>query len=305
MAFELIYTSAERGLRPGTRGFCTVAHTKGMLPQTVQLLEALSAYKNLYAINDGGQDAPEPVAWSHITNHLAGRNVSVVSRVGPTAADHTGRSNKLAHHVLINQRERPAGGPAWLSAQPGFFQEAWSGTPHLIDTPKTIPEGDIAPAPAHAWAAVTGDAAYAALPANAFLANPDGLVIIAFAPGSDMLPLISESLALLEPAQRWRVTYSTYFTMLAAGATCAWRCCIAGSDALRDARRNPRATIIDLTGQLPTPPTGPLADMARDGRPHPNPTKQEPPTEQHTRKFILLSNRNINMLNLKPRKPDI
>ena len=48
MAHELIYTSAERGLRPGTRGYCTVAYTHGMMPQTLQLLEALSAYRSMY-----------------------------------------------------------------------------------------------------------------------------------------------------------------------------------------------------------------------------------------------------------------
>ena len=52
MAKELIYTSAERGLRPGTRGYCTVAHTRGMRPQTIQILEGLSAYKNLYPVHD-------------------------------------------------------------------------------------------------------------------------------------------------------------------------------------------------------------------------------------------------------------
>ena len=35
MALELVYTSAARGLRAGTSGFCTVAMTKGMPPALV------------------------------------------------------------------------------------------------------------------------------------------------------------------------------------------------------------------------------------------------------------------------------
>ena len=306
MAYELIYTSAERGLRPGTRGFCTVAHTKGMPPHLIQLMEALSAYKNLYGVHDA-QDAAEPVAWSHITSNLAGRGVSVLSRVCAATPDHTGRSNKIAHHILVNTRERADGGPAWVSMQEGFMLNAWEGSPHIIDAPKAIPQGDYEPAPANAWAAATGDAAYAALLPEAFKSNPDGIVVLAFAPGMDMMPLIAESLALVEPSMRWRVTYSTYFTSLPAGAICNWRCCVADSEELRDARRNPKALVIDLTGVLPPVPTGALADYARSGRiivvPKPS-SESATESSASSRKFVVMSNRNINMLNLKPRRSE-
>ncbi len=305
MAYELIYTSAERGLRPGTRGFCTVAHTRGMQPHLIQLMEALSAYKNLYGVHDA-QDGAEPVAWSHITSSLAGHGVSVLSRVGATKADHTGRSNKIAHHVLVNSRERADGGPAWVCQQAGFLLDSWEGLPHLIDAPKEIPQGDYELAPANAWAAATGDAAYAALLPEAFKSNPDGIVVLAFAPGMDMLPLIAESLMLVEPSMRWRVTFSTYFTSLPAGAVCNWRCCVANSDELRDAKRNPKALVFDLTAPLPPVPTGTLAELARSGRivVTPKPTPSDSGGAGDSRKFVVMSNRNINMLNLKPRRPE-
>ena len=44
MALELIYTSAVRGLRAGTSGFCTVAMTKGLPPALVPRLEALGIF---------------------------------------------------------------------------------------------------------------------------------------------------------------------------------------------------------------------------------------------------------------------
>ena len=302
MAYELIYTSAERGLRPGTRGFCTVAHTQGMPPQQIQLLEALSAYKNLYSVHDA-QEKAEPIAWSHIMSNLVGRSASIVSRVGATVADHTGRSNKLAHHVLLQQRERPVGGPAWLCQQAGFLRETWDEQPHVINEMKEIPAGDYEAAPATAWEALTGDPAYAAFLPNAFKANGDAVTVIAFAPGTDMLALIAESLALLEPSQRWNVTFSTYFTQLAVGATCSWRCCVADSDTLRDAKRNPRTTILDLTGPLPPVPTGPLAELARTGQRPTTPRIQvaKHDEQEKPKKFVLMGNRNINQLTLKPR----
>lgn len=303
MAYELVYTSAERGLRPGTRGFCTVAHTRGIQPQMIQLLEALSAYKSPFGTMST-QDAPAPVAWSHLTGNLLGHSSSVISRVCATDPDHTGRSNKLAHHVLVQARERCAGGPAWLCQQENFLLDVWNDQPHIIDAQKAIPEGDCENLRATAWEALTGDAGYAAFLAEAFRASPDGIAVLAFKPGMDMLPLIAESLALVEPSLRWRVTFSTYFTSLPAGATCGWRCCVAGSDAFREASRNPKAVVLNLTESLPPAPTGALADLARRGRIVVE-RKADPAAPEHSaKKFVLMNNRNINMLNLKPRRMD-
>lgn len=307
MAYELIYTSAERGLRPGTRGFCTVAYTRGMPPAQVQLLEAMSAYKNLYAVHEESA-ATEPVGWSHLRSRLTGRDATILSRVSPIAADHTGRSNKLAHHVLIPAHERVGGGPAWVSQQPEFFIDSWSGPAHYLESPKPLPVGDPVFGIAHSWEALTGDAGHAACLAEAFLSNPDGIVLVIFAPGLDLLPLLAESMALLPSRERWQVTYNTYFTGLPVGATCNWRCCVAGSVFCRESGRLPGVKIIDLTTELPPPPESDLTELARQGQPETEEQttpKTEPDTERRPRrKLAPTSQRNINMLNLKPRKPE-
>ena len=100
MASELIYTSAERGLRPGTRGYCTVAHTRGLAPAALQVMEALSAYKSLYGVHEE-VFADNPISFSHYCSTLLGRSVSVLSRVSPVQAVYW-CSNKLAHHVLLH-----------------------------------------------------------------------------------------------------------------------------------------------------------------------------------------------------------
>ncbi|MDD4097471.1 MAG: hypothetical protein PHC30_01750 [Lentisphaeria bacterium] len=306
MAYELIYTSAERGLRPGTRGFCTVAFTRGMPPPQVQLLEAMSAYKNLYGVHEEST-AQEPVSWSHFRSNLAGRDATILSRVGPMAADHTGRTNKLAHHVLVHARERAPGGPVWVSRQPGFFVESWAEPAHYLEMPKAIPQGDGAAGKAVAWEALTGDAGHAASLAEAYLANTSGIVLVIFAPGMDLLPLLGEAMALLPAAVRWQVTYSTYFTGLPAGATCSWRCCVAGSVVSRETSRLPRVTTLDLTAPLPPAPGGRLADLARHGRPAGpvrEPSAEAPPVPAPPARPGSLSSRRLNMLNLKPRKPE-
>jgi hypothetical protein len=53
---ELIYTSAPRGLKPGSCGFCTVVGTHGMSAALMQRLEALSGYRQVYPPHD-------PNAW--------------------------------------------------------------------------------------------------------------------------------------------------------------------------------------------------------------------------------------------------
>lgn len=298
MAHQLLYTSAEKGLRPGTRGFCTVAYTKGLAPAHIQLLEALSGYKGLQGTDS---DSTSPVAFCHYQSNLLGRDFSILSRLAAIPPDHTGRSNKLAHHYLIHKRERPANGPAWLSLQPEFFQTSWTPPPRLLDQTALPPATYAPPSPAHAWGELTGDCGLASLPAREFLENPAQPLYLVFRPGLEMLPLLAESLALLPPDKRWEVTYNTFFTQLPAGTLCAWRCVTPDAEILREARRTGRGKILDLTaGQLPAPPDDALTDAARHGLPK-SPAPREDTKPPSPPKFRLLPPRPVNTLNLKPR----
>ena len=298
MAHELIYTSAERGLRPGTRGYCTVAYTHGMMPQTLQLLEALSAYRSMYNSAQEAAAVTEPVSWSHYKVTLLGRMSSVLSRISPNGVDHTNRSNKLAHHILISSRERPTGGPLWLSSQEGMFIERWEGGPRMLDMAKTLPQGDETDFSCARWKELTGDAGQAGMLASHFHSTPDKPVFLAFEPGMDMFGLLREAMALLSPEERWNVTYNTYFTSLPAGATCVWRCCVPDSEALREGRRNPKAIVMDLTKGLPPPPDNDYVRMARTGE---GPLRMAQSEKEEKPKFKLIVRREINQLNMKPR----
>ena len=126
MSQELHYTSVPRGLKPGSRGFCTVACTPQMPGPLVERLESLSGYQPVYPPHDPAA-ARNPINFSHMQAALGGRIVSVLSRVGPAGLDYSGRTNKYAHHVVLEANERPAGGPAWLLSQPGFLQAPGRG----------------------------------------------------------------------------------------------------------------------------------------------------------------------------------
>ena len=52
MSQELHYTSVPRGLKPGSRGFCTVGMTPHMPGPLVDRLEALSGYQPFFPPHD-------------------------------------------------------------------------------------------------------------------------------------------------------------------------------------------------------------------------------------------------------------
>jgi len=52
MTQEILYTSAPAGLKPGSRGFCTVVATEGMAKNLAQTLESLSVYRHFFPPHD-------------------------------------------------------------------------------------------------------------------------------------------------------------------------------------------------------------------------------------------------------------
>ncbi len=262
MAKELIYTSSERGLRPGTRGFCTVAYTTGMRADCVQLLESLSAYRDISQLQHCSKG---PTAFSHYRYTLTGSPMNIVSRIGPAKADHTYRSNKIAHHVVLSAQERPAGGPAWLCAQEDFFCDVWNEEPHRIAVPKPVPRKAVQTTKADHWEKYTGDAGWAGVLAESFMRSPNRIAAIIYPLGTDVLSLFLESSLLLPESKRWQITFNTYFTFLPTGANCVWRGCLLGSEAERDVRRNSNLLLIDLTKPMGKAPESPLTTAARQG----------------------------------------
>jgi len=265
VAFELIYTSVEKGIKPGSKGFCTVAFTDGMPANYIQIAESLSAYRNLYPPHDVNYPK-NPVAFSHLSFVVGGRELHFVTRVSAFGSDYSGRNNKLAHSIILRNSEFLEQGPVSVMQSGGFFRESWDEEPHLFRTEKkvTVAAAPVSPQ-AKAWQQATGDAGWAGFLAQAYLDEPNRSAYLVFNPGMDVLPLIAEAVALMPPEFRWKVTFNTYFISEVRGSTCAWRCVLPDSPLLSTARRS-GDTIIDLTAPLgKCNATGPLVEAARSG----------------------------------------
>jgi hypothetical protein len=154
-------------------------------------------------------------------------------------------------------------------AQPDFSVTAWDGVTRTLESgrkPKGGGEG-FQELPAGwkwgAWKQAAGDAGWAA--ALAEIGKSGQVQSVVFPPGMDVLPLVAEALSLLEPSERWKVTFSTYHTKLPAGVNCQWRFLLAGTPEADALLRNPRSGAWDLTAKLGAAPETPLAQAARDG----------------------------------------
>ncbi|WP_010585440.1 GAP1-N2 domain-containing protein [Schlesneria paludicola] len=247
MAQELLYTSAPRGLKPGSRGFCTVLATQGMPAPLASAVEALSGYRAIYPPSDE-RAARNPVVYSHLKMQATGRSWHVLSRIADYGLDYSQRPNKLAHHVILdNPAEQLPGGPANLLSTSGFMRESWEGDPTLVAPKPITREQRPHTGVCEQWKEVTGDAGWAGVVAESFLNDPDRQVILLFEPGQDILPLIAEAISLLPREKRWDVTFSTYFTGLATGTTCNWRAIVHGSKEATESLRNINALRLDLS----------------------------------------------------------
>lgn len=265
MTQELLYTSAPKGLKPGSRGFCTVVSTQGMPAPLVTALESLSAYRQVFP-HGHARSSDNPVNWSHVLMSAGGRPVHVLSRISDYGLDYTQRSNKLAHHLVLSEGECPPPGPAWVLQQPGVAQGEWDGTVRTLPQGRAIPSGRTTSLRAGAWEEATGDAGWAGVVADALVADPHRQIFLIFSPGQDLLPLVAEVIALLPESLRWGITFSTYATQLPPNATCQWRCHLADSPEAQQSLRFVKALRVDLTKSLGMAPGGPLVETARTGR---------------------------------------
>ena len=269
MAYELVYTSAPEGLNRGSSGFCVVACTRGLGPRLVVTLEGLSAYKPLYP-HYAPNAWDNPVSRSHYIYEANGERQHILSRICFNGVDHTGRSNKLASHLVLSEREAAAaqGGPSSLLLREELFKDAaWPIKAEYFAKQKEIPPTTVQVRKCTLWESVMGDAGWAGFLAQTYLDTPNKNVYLAYDPeqNKDILPLLHEAMALLPDDLRWEVTFNTYFVNLPAGMSCTWRCCPVDSDALRASRRSPMNMVIDITKPQVLEQEGELISSARTG----------------------------------------
>lgn len=260
MPHEILYTSAPRGLKPGSQGFCTVVSSMGIPTLLAEKLESLSGYRQVYT---GDQASLNPVNHTHVALTISGRKYHVLSAVRDAGQDYTQRSNKLAHHVALESGELPPAGAAALLATPGFCEAIWNGEPRLLPAARKIPAVDRPVKICQAWTNVTGDAGWAGVLAETVLQHPARPTVLVFPPGLEVLPLVVEAVALLPADRRWEATFSTYFTKASTGTDCLWRFVLEGTPEAQAARRT--GPVWDLTRPMDRAQGGSLVNTARTG----------------------------------------
>lgn len=264
MSYELYYTSSQKGLQPGSHGFCTVACSKGMPVPLIEKIEALSGYRPLFPPSDP-KASSNPVSFAHAQVSLAGKTYQVLSRICFAGLDYSDRTNKFAHHVVLEPHELPPGGPAWLLRQPGFMVAQWDGQVGYLGS-RVPPRGDAPPAACREWQRSIGDAGWAGALADSFLKNPDRPVYFLYDLGNDLLPLLAEVTSLLPAEQRWQVTFNTYLPGLSQSIPCAWRGVLKSSEDAAQLRKMPGVLVIALGERMPALPSSPLVEAARTGK---------------------------------------
>ena len=263
MTYEILYTSAPAGLKPGSSGYCTVKGSRGIPSPTLDLLESLSGYRHVFTPGTP-EAAHNPVNWGHYLLRISGRLEHVLSRVSDCEPDYTGRSNKLAHHMVVDSGACPAG-PAWLLSQRGWMTERWDGQVEQYATVRTPPAQHRPPARCVAWESLGIDPGWAGVMAEAFLADPERKVFVIYKPGTNLLPLFEEALSLLPENRRWDVTFATYGPALPSTVECLWSGIVSGSPEVQQSKRFVNALRINLTLPLPPATGGELVEMARTG----------------------------------------
>ncbi len=242
MALELAYTSAARGLFPGTTGFCTVGMTEGMPKPLVEFLESLS--NNYRELGDG---RAEPVAISFVKGRAAGSIVRVLSRNVAAPKDYTGRTNNFAQHAIVDTHDRQAADNPANAAGTSLFATNWDGVVGMFPMRK-LPPSNSAATGRH-WQRVAGDALWANALTDVWLGSESATLYLIYPPELDLLPLLAEAIARLPADRRWDATFSTYYTSLPAGVTCAIRGVIAGSEQEALAKRSQHLDLRTLREQ--------------------------------------------------------
>ena len=104
MPWQLIYTSAPRGLLSGQSGFCTVARSRDLREALVQRLEQISSYHYL-RVAEAATANRNPTVCAFRILDLRGSKYHVLTRILPCGLDFTARTNHLAHHLVFQADE--------------------------------------------------------------------------------------------------------------------------------------------------------------------------------------------------------
>ncbi len=218
MAKQLIYSAVDEGIDGGRSSLCYAAASEGALLNRLVLQNILpiNSYQQLYKYPATGPD-PNPVNYCHYRLPAGPTEISVLSRIC-AAPLYGGRSNFFAHHIIVDGNEQKSAGPAQIITKLPF-KSNWDNIQKLplISIPNLNPTERLA----KNWKAFGFDPGWAGWLAEKSVAG--SVVHILYPSGINPLLLISDAISVLAEHQRWKVTFSTYYTLGGNGPKCSLR----------------------------------------------------------------------------------
>jgi hypothetical protein len=287
MAFQHIFTSAQYGVRAGSTGYCTVAHTAGMPEDLITGLEQLSRYDHP-AGSDPSLGGVNPVIFRFQFLTVNTGTYFVMSRLSDAGADFTGRTNYLAQHLALTStdvstmQQVPGINPATLLSikDETLWRTTWAEAPQQLNP---LPEGwlqqqaksEITEPPVRGW----GNYGTRQEMAPALLEAPRQQKCFLSVPPSyetTLLFLLNETLRLAvetenvatggnSPQEAWRYTFTTFLQPGEVDTEYAW-CAVSGDKSYQHAVSLGQQPIDVFGGQMP-PATNPrLLHFALHGK---------------------------------------
>lgn len=207
MAHQLVYTSAARLLDAGRSGFGTVARSKTISPLLVSAIERVSQFSNIR-----GTDRSR-VIFVHRRMVAGSNRYHILSRIADAGADYTGRTNHIAHHLIVTQEEMARAAamgitPADVLTQFSWLSR-WEGNVRFLTPEEDVNLAAFQPlgrqSARSGWAGMTGNPSHARLlawdgaPRNGILLMPVH---------ADPLALLAEALAEFG-TQSWAKAFTT------------------------------------------------------------------------------------------------
>ena len=268
MPWQLIYTSAPRGLASGQSGFCTVARSADLREAVALRLEQISSYHYLQ-LPGASQSNFNPTISAYRILDVRGAKYYALTRLQPCGMDFTARTNHLAQHLVFQPDELTRlPSPAAILRHWDGWVTFWQGDPRFldalsIDSFNHIPEPSW---PAKGWLQSTGDAGRAAGLLESEYVR--GCYLLSPAGGEQsLLELFCETLQLPNytgkyPLRSWQHTFTTFLQGEDVSTDFQWRGCRENTPAWEQALRR-SVPLIQL--QAVRVPANPLARIAREG----------------------------------------
>ena len=260
---QIIFTSVAQGLDARESGFCAVGSSPGMPKSLADALKRLSGYKHCFSPGDTRNPT---VHMAQQVRH-GGQMLHVLSQITDAGLDQLGRPNKVAHHVVFNgHNPLPSCGPAHLLAQQGWMRNTWDTAPALLP-PAELPDISSPPETCMTWYQQTGDAGWGGYLAQAACEPKHKPVALLYRSPADPLQLFIESLALLDPVDRWNVPFTTFAHTTAQDDALRWLAAPVDTPPAQQFLQNPRYTTLDLTATFHPAEDSAWVDRARRAQP--------------------------------------